>query len=306
MRVDVQRLFDLSGKRAVITGGGGDLCGAMVEALGALGVKVAVLDLNVQAAQRRADTVNAAGGTARAFPCDVLSEEDLGRAYDAICELWGGVDLLINGAGGNSPKGSTEVEFVEPSGGQPSADDVGPTTGAAAAQERDGAARVSEQGFFGLSYEGFRSTFDLNFFGTVLPSKIFARGMVERRSGSILNVSSMSAFTPLTKVGAYSAAKASVANFTKWLAVHFAHAGVRVNAIAPGFLMTEQLRFLHIDRNTGDYTPRAKKVVAHTPMGRYGEPEELLGTVVWLLSDASRFVTGNVVPIDGGFSSYAI
>lgn len=284
MEIDVTKLFDLSGKRAAITGGGGELCGTMAEALGRLGVKVAIIDLDPKAGKLRQDSINAAGGTAKAFTCSVLDEEELGGCYEQICELWGGVDLLINGAGGNSPKGSTDREFLEP-------------------EELD---RADLQGFFNLPFEGFRNTFDLNFFGTFLPSKVLTRGMVERRSGSIVNVSSMSAFSPLTKVGAYSAAKAAVANFTRWLAVHFSHVGVRVNAIAPGFFMTEQLRFLHIDEKTGEYTPRAKKVVAHTPMGRYGEPEELLGTVIWLLSEGSRFVTGNVVPIDGGYSSYSV
>jgi NAD(P)-dependent dehydrogenase (short-subunit alcohol dehydrogenase family) len=160
--------------------------------------------------------------------------------------------------------------------------------------------------FLNLDMAGFEKTLRLNLMGTVIPTKVFSRGMVDRGSGSILNISSMSAFVPLTKIPAYSAAKAAVANFTKWLAVHYAHAGVRVNALAPGFFMTEQLRFLHIDQATGEYTPRAKKVIAHTPMGRYGEPEDLVGTVAWLLSDASRFVTGDVIPIDGGFSSLAI
>jgi NAD(P)-dependent dehydrogenase (short-subunit alcohol dehydrogenase family) len=154
--------------------------------------------------------------------------------------------------------------------------------------------------------EGFERTFRLNFNGTVIPCKVFSRGMVERGAGSIVNFSSMSAFVPLTKTPAYSAAKGAVSNFTRWLAVHYSHAGVRVNAIAPGFLMTEQLKFLHRDRQSGEYTPRAKRTLAHTPMGRYGEPEELVGTIAWLLSDASRFVTGDVVPIDGGFSSYTI
>jgi len=284
MKIDVTKIFDLSGKRAAITGGGGELCGTMAEALARLGVKVAILDIDARAARLRQDAIAAAGGKAKAIPCNVLDEEDLTRCYSQICELWGGIDFLINGAGGNNPQGSTDREFLE----------------------LEDLTREDIQSFFNLPFEGFKNTFELNFFGTYLPSKILTRGMAERRSGSIVNVSSMSAFSPLTKVGAYSAAKAAVANFTKWMAVHFSHVGVRVNAIAPGFFMTEQLRFLHIDEKTGEYTPRAKKVVAHTPMGRYGEPEELLGTVIWLLSEGSTFVTGNVVPIDGGYSSFTV
>jgi NAD(P)-dependent dehydrogenase (short-subunit alcohol dehydrogenase family) len=191
--------------------------------------------------------------------------------------------LLITGAGGNDPRGSTSAEFEEPA-----------ATGATA------------QSFFDLDPAGFRHVFDLNFMGTFLTTQVFSRGMVAKGKGSIVNMSSMSAFMPLTKVVAYSAAKAAVSNFTQWLAVHLSHAGVRVNALAPGFFMTEQLRFLHIDPKTGELLPRARQVIAHTPMGRYGLPDDLIGALVWLLSDASGFVTGVVVPVDGGFSSFAI
>jgi len=276
--------FHLAGRSVIITGGGGGLCGALARALGGIGMRVAVLDLREQSAQQTAESVNAAGGEALAFGCSVLDEAELGGVNARIEERWGPIDCLINGAGGNDPKGSTEVEFVD----------------------RDNPSWKSGPHFLNLDMAGFERALRLNLMGTVIPAKIFSRGMVERGSGSIVNISSMSAFVPLTKIPAYSAAKAAVANFTKWLAVHYAHAGVRVNAIAPGFFMTEQLRFLHIDQATGEYTPRAQKVIAHTPMRRYGEPEELVGTVVWLLSDASRFVTGDVIPIDGGFSSITI
>ncbi len=280
----ILKRFDLSGKTAVITGGGGDLCGHMAEALGAMGVKVAVLDLSLEKAEARAQSVSKAGGAAEAYQCDVLDADQLRKCYDALCRRWGPPDFLINGAGGNDPRGSTSEEFHEP--GKSTDPDV--------------------KSFFDLDPAGFRQVFDLNFLGTFLVIQTFSRGMVAKGKGAIVNISSMSAFTPLTKVAAYSAAKASVSNFTRWLAVHFARTGVRVNALAPGFFMTEQLKFLHIDRETGELLPRARKVIAHTPMGRYGEPDDLIGTLVWLLSDASGFVTGVVVPIDGGFSSYSI
>jgi len=279
----ILRRFDLSGKSAVITGGGGALCGAMADALGTMGVKVAVLDINLENAEIRAQAITRSGGTALAFGCDVLDAVQLRKCCEAIAAAWGPPDLLINGAGGNDPRGSTSVEFEE-----------SPQAGAKA------------QSFFDLDPAGFRHVFDLNFMGTFLTTQIFSRGMVARGKGSIVNISSMSAFMPLTKVAAYSAAKAAVSNFTQWLAVHFSHAGVRVNALAPGFFMTEQLRFLHIDPATGELLPRARQVIAHTPMGRYGQPDDLIGALVWLLSDASGFVTGVVVAIDGGFSSYSI
>jgi len=275
--------FDLGGKTAVITGGGGALCGAMADALGTMGVKVAVLDISREKAETRAQAITRAGGTARAFGCDVLDAVQLRQCCDAISTAWGSPDLLINGAGGNDPRGSTSVEFAQPA-------------------KADAAA----QSFFDLDPAGFRRVFDLNFMGTFLTTQTFSRGMVARGKGSIVNISSMSAFMPLTKVAAYSAAKAAVSNFTQWLAVHFSHAGVRVNALAPGFFMTEQLRFLHIDAKTGELLPRARQVIAHTPMGRYGQPDDLIGALVWLLSDASSFVTGVVVPVDGGFSSFSI
>ncbi|MGA2613740.1 MAG: SDR family oxidoreductase [Spirochaetia bacterium] len=282
--MNLDQLFDVRGKTAVITGGAGALPGTLAEALASLGVRVALLDLNGQSAEARAKTIRQAGGEAQAFGCSVLDADELETTRAKVGELWGVPDYLVNGAGGNSPKASTTQEFLETS-------DVD---------------RADQLGFFNMSLDDFQAVFELNFTGTLLPTRVFASGMVRRGSGSILNIASMAAVTPLTKVMAYSTAKAAVANFTKWLAVHLSHTGVRVNALAPGFFMTEQLRFLHIDQKTGQYTPRAQKTVAHTPMGRYGEPAELVGTAVWLLSSASRFVTGDVVPIDGGYSSYTI
>jgi NAD(P)-dependent dehydrogenase (short-subunit alcohol dehydrogenase family) len=276
--------FCLRGRVAAITGAAGELCGCMAAALGEIGVKVALLDINEGKAQAKAAEIREAGGEAMGLACDVLDEEVIGACFRRIEESWGAPGILINGAGGNHPSGSTDREFLE----------------------RSDLDEPELKTFFRLETDGFRRVFDLNFLGTFLPTQVFAEGMARAGGGTVLNISSMNAFTPLTKIPAYAAAKAAVSNFTQWLAVHFAHVGIRVNAIAPGFLMTEQLKFLHIDQKTGELTARARKVIAHTPMGRYGEPEELLGTVVWLLSDASRFVTGVVVPIDGGFSSYSI
>jgi NAD(P)-dependent dehydrogenase (short-subunit alcohol dehydrogenase family) len=292
----IPQLFNISDMVIALTGAGGELCGTMAERLTQLGCRVAILDINLEAAKKREQSARAAAGKtsspgktsaagdAKAFQCDVLDEDSLRNCYREICSLWGRVDALINGAGGNNPRGSTDKEFLE-------------------SEDLDD---PDLKGFFDLDFTGFSQTFNLNFLGTFLPTRILTRGMAERRRGGVVNISSMSALNPLTKVGAYSAAKAAVANFTRWLAVHFSHVGIRVNALAPGFFMTEQLRFLHIDQKTGELTPRAKQVIAHTPMGRYGEPEDLVGTVVWLLSEASRFVTGAVIPIDGGFSSYSI
>ncbi|MDI6725466.1 MAG: SDR family oxidoreductase [Smithellaceae bacterium] len=280
----ILRRFDLTGRVAVITGGGGELCGAMAEALGQAGVRVAILDISLEKARNRSQAVTASGGEARAYHCDVLDPDGLRKCSEDISRAWGAADFLINGAGGNDPRGSTSNEFQEPAA----------------------STNTQAQSFFDLDPAGFRQVFDLNFMGTFLATQVFSRGMVDRGRGSIVNISSMSAFAPLTKVAAYSAAKAAISNFTRWLAVHFAHAGIRVNALAPGFFMTEQLRFLHIDQQTGELLPRARQVIGHTPMGRYGLPEDLIGALIWLLSDAASFVTGVVVPVDGGFSSYSI
>ncbi len=284
MKSYILKRFDVSGKVAAITGAGGGLCGAMAEALGDARVKVVLLDINLENAEARARTIRKSRGVAKALQCDVLDKSLIQKCYEEVCKLWGPPDFLINGAGGNDPRGSTSEEFYTVAG----------------SSDR------TTQSFFDLDPSGFRKVFDLNFMGTFLVTQVFSKGMVEKGRGSIVNISSLSAFMPLTKVGAYSAAKAAVSNFTRWLAVHFSRTGVRVNALAPGFFMTEQLKFLHVDQKTGELLPRARKVIEHTPMGRYGQPDDLIGTLIWLLSDASSFVTGLVVPIDGGFSSYSI
>lgn len=284
MAATVLDTYSLEGKLAVVTGGGGELCGCMAIALGSVGSKVAILDLSLEKAENIAVKINQAGGNAIAMACDVLNTDELQSCHELVCDKWGAVDLLITGAGGNDPRGSTDQEFLR----------------------RQEQPSENNHGFFDLDPAGFRHVFDLNFMGTFLTIRTFSKSMVEQGKGSIVNISSMSALTPLTKVGAYSAAKAAVSNFTQWLAVHLSQTGVRVNAIAPGFFMTEQLRFLHVNQQTGELSERAQKVIAGTPLGRYGEPEDLLGAVIWLLSDASRFVTGVVVPIDGGFSAYTI
>ena len=284
MKNDFLNHFDLNGKVAAITAGGGDLCGAMAEALGAMGVKVAVLDIDLKKAEARSFAVTGSGGTAKAFQCDVLDRGQVRECYEAVCSLWGPPDFLINGAGGNAPRATTSDEFHSPAGS--------PNSGT--------------QSFFDLDPTGFRQVFDLNFMGTFLVSQVFSHGMVKKGKGSIVNISSMSALIPLTKVPAYSAAKGAVSNFTQWLAVYFSRTGVRVNALAPGFFMTEQNKFLLLNQKTGGLLPRGEKAIAHTPMGRFGLPEDLIGTLVWLLSEASSFVTGVVVPVDGGYSSYSI
>jgi NAD(P)-dependent dehydrogenase (short-subunit alcohol dehydrogenase family) len=308
----ISDMFDLRERTAAVTGGGGVLCGTMAQCLGENGVKVAVIDLSLEKAREREASIRRAGGEAKAFACDALDEKQLAACYEEICKAFGPPHFLVNGAGGNAPPGTTAEEYLErelgtiPETGAVSS--AGPKTGSVSSTGRFGGAASAFKpgGFFDLTFEGFRRVSDLNFLGTVLPTKVFSRGMVERGEGSIVNMSSMSAVTPLTKTAAYSAAKAAVTNFTRWLAVHFSHVGVRVNALAPGFFMTEQLRFLYVDQKTGQSTPRGKRVLAHTPMGRFGEPEDLVGALVWLLSDASSFVTGSVIPIDGGFSSYTI
>jgi NAD(P)-dependent dehydrogenase (short-subunit alcohol dehydrogenase family) len=263
-----------AGRVAVITGGGGVLCRTMCLALAGFGTKIAVLDLSAEAAQRVANEITTGGGEALAIPADVLDRASLESACQTILARFGQIDILINGAGGNKKQATTSAT----------------------------------QSFFDLTPEAVRWVFELNCMGTILPSQVFGRTMVERSEGIILNISSMNAFRPLTNIPAYSAAKSAVSNFTQWLAVHMAQnysPRIRVNAIAPGFFLTEQNRSLLTDPASGELTPRGHAILAHTPMQRFGVPEDLTGAVVWLVSPASAFVTGVVVPIDGGFSAFS-
>jgi NAD(P)-dependent dehydrogenase (short-subunit alcohol dehydrogenase family) len=277
-------LVDLKGKVAVVTGGSGVLGSAMCRALAACGAKIAVVGRDRAKAERFATELVEGGAVARGFSCDVVDRSALEATAAAVHSSLGPCDILINGAGGNHPKATSGRETFDP-----------------AAAEKTPA----ETTFFDLDVSGFEFVFDLNLIGTLLPSQVFGKQMIGRAGCTIINVSSMSALRPLTKVAAYSGAKAAVNNLTQWLATHLAPAGIRVNAIAPGFFLTEQNHRLLIQED-GEYTPRGKKVIAQTPMHRFGEPEELLGALLWLAdSRASGFVTGTIIPVDGGFSAYA-
>lgn len=280
-----KELFDLKGKVAVITGGGGALGGAMAKALAESGAPVALLDVRESAAVNAARRIAAAGHRAIGVPGDVLDERSLADAAARVLGEFGRVDILVNAAGGNSPAATTSKETVESM-------DLLETA-------------AKPKTFFDLDAAAFRSVFELNVLGTFLASRAFAREMAERGGGVIVNISSMSASRPLTRVPAYSAAKASVSNFTQWLATHLAPVHIRVNAIAPGFFLTDQNRFLLTDEKTGGLTARGAAIIAHTPMGRFGSGDDLAGTLIWLVSDASAFVTGAVLPVDGGFSAYS-
>jgi len=270
----ISNQFTVDGKVISITGAGGVLCGAMAKTLASEGASVAVLDLREEAAQTVANEITQSGGKALAVGCDVLKKESIETAAEKIESDLGPIDILINGAGGNNKK----------------------------------ATATDDLSFFDIPPEAVQFVFNLNIIGTLLPSQVFGKRFAERKEGIILNVSSMCAFRPLTKVVGYSAAKAGVSNFTAWLAVHLNKnysTEIRVNAIAPGFFLTDQNRFLLTEEKTGDLTPRGKTIIDHTPMGRFGDPEDLLGTVLWLLSPASKFVNGTVIPIDGGFAAFS-
>ena len=276
---------DLKDKVALVTGGGGVLCSTMAQALAACGAKIAVADLKPEAAEAVAAHIRQDGGAAISVACNVLEKESLAAANEKVKRELGPVDILINGAGGNHPKGTTSLEHLRP-------EDVAGAT-------------KDLVTFYDLDPKGIEFVFNLNFLGTLLPTQAFTREMVGKGKGVVINISSMNAFRPLTKIPAYSGAKAAVSNFTQWLAVHFSKVGVRVNAIAPGFFVTDQNRTL-LTKPDGSWTPRANTILAHTPMGRFGVPEDLLGALLWLTAEeASGFVTGVVIPIDGGFAAFS-
>ena len=273
--------IDLNGKVVVITGAGGVLCSMFAEAMAKTGAKVALLDLNEAAAKEYADKINAEGGVAKAYGCNVLDKSSLESVHEKVVADLGKCDILINGAGGNNPKATTDNEYFTP-------EDIG-----------------SMKTFFDLDKEGVEFVFNLNFLGTLLPTQVFAQDMIDKDDASIINISSMNAYTPLTKIPAYSGAKAAISNFTQWLAVHFSKTNIRCNAIAPGFFVTKQNEKLLFNED-GTPTPRTGKILGSTPMGRFGKTDELIGALLFLVSKkASSFVNGVVIPVDGGFSAYS-
>ena len=273
---------DLTGKVAVVTGAGGVLCSDFAKILARAGAKVALLDINEEAAKVFADEIVAEGGVAKAFKCNVLDKENCYAVADAVKAEFGDCDILLNGAGGTNARATTDKEYFFP-----------------------GDLDEDSKTFFNLDAEGVSFVFNLNFLGTLIPTQAFARQMVDREGCNIINVSSMNAYTPLTKIPAYSGAKAAISNFTQWLAVHFSKVGIRVNAIAPGFFSTKQNAALLFNED-GSPTPRTGKILAATPMGRFGKSEELDGALLFLVNnEAASFITGIVIPVDGGFSSYS-
>jgi NAD(P)-dependent dehydrogenase (short-subunit alcohol dehydrogenase family) len=271
---EVAQAYDFSGKTVAITGGGGILCGEMAKCLAGCNANIVILDRDVSLGEKVLKSLSGTKGKHKVFFIDVLDKTKVQEAADRTIAEYKRIDILINGAGGNNPKATTNAE----------------------------------QSFFDIPTDAMQFVSSLNLIGTILPSQIFGKQMAAQKEGIILNVSSMNAFRPLTRIPAYSAAKAAVSNFTQWLAVHMAQEytpDIRVNAIAPGFFLTEQNRFLLTDKTSGELTARGKKILDHTPMGRFGVPEDLLGATLWLLSPMSKFVTGIVLPVDGGFSAYS-
>jgi NAD(P)-dependent dehydrogenase (short-subunit alcohol dehydrogenase family) len=270
----IDRMFSVQGKVIMITGGGGILCGMMARELAKIGAKIGVLDIRPDAAQQVADEIVAAGGEAIAIPADVLKKDQVARSLELVLAKWGRVDALINGAGGNQKEATTAPDLS----------------------------------FFDIPEEAFRWVFDTNFIGMMLCCQVYAQYMAERGEGDIINIASVNSIRPLTKIPAYSAGKAAVKNFTEWLAVHMSQnysPTIRINAIAPGFYITNQSRFLLMDAKTGQPTPRGKSVLDHTPMARFGVPEELMSTILYLLSPASSFVHGATILVDGGFTAFS-
>jgi len=270
----ISQLYDVSGKVIAITGGGGMLGTAIATGLGRAGANIAILDIRPEAAERTAAAIVAEGGEALGVACDALDRDSVERALEQVKERFGTVYGLVNGAGGNRPAATTGADLS----------------------------------FFDLPTEAFRSVMDLNCLATWLPSQVFGREMAANGTGSIVNIASISGQRPMTRVPAYNAAKAAVINLTQWLAVYFSQEvgpGIRVNAIAPGFVLTEQNRYLLLDRETGAPTPRGQSIVSHTPLGRYGQPQELVGAALWLLSPASSYVHGATIVVDGGLTAYA-
>ncbi len=281
--MDKPSFNDLKNSLTVITGGAGIIGKAIAMGLASIGGRTIILDIDLGAAQAVAEEVGKlTGAFSMGVQADVLNKSSLLAAREIIHRDAGKINFLINGAGGNAPKGTTKIEEILPH----------------QASDLDGS-------FFGLELESLERIFDLNYFGTIIPTMVFATDMVEAGKGAILNISSLSAFHPLTKIPAYSAAKAAINNFTEWLAVHMAKTGVRVNAIAPGFFLTKQNRFLLIDEQTGTLLPRGEKIMAGTPMGRFGTPDELAGPVAFLLSDMARYINGTVMLVDGGYNAYS-